>query len=105
VSHADRAPGGHELAESRAIDPELLDDATEAVLDLLIDLIRANLEEAGAEIGQKRLEPQTFSEPAPGSVPLPPLDDQTPTWERASALVREWGLGQLAERLRALAPL
>jgi DNA polymerase-1 len=37
------------------------------------------------------------------SAPLPALDDQTPTWERASALAREWGMNQLAERLAALA--
>jgi DNA polymerase-1 len=36
------------------------------------------------------------------TAPLPPLDDQVPTWARASALVREWGLNQLAERLAAL---
>jgi DNA polymerase-1 len=37
------------------------------------------------------------------SAPLPPLDDQTPTWAEASALVDEWGLGQLAGRLAARA--
>jgi DNA polymerase-1 len=34
--------------------------------------------------------------------PLPPLDDQTPTFGRASALVRAWGLNQLADRLEAM---
>jgi DNA polymerase I len=34
--------------------------------------------------------------------PLPPLDDQQPTWERATALAEEWGLGRLARRLEAL---
>ena len=34
--------------------------------------------------------------------PLPPLDDQQPTWERAAALADEWGLGRLAGRLEAL---
>ena len=34
--------------------------------------------------------------------PLPPLDDQQPTWERAGALAEEWGLGRLARRLEAL---
>jgi DNA polymerase I len=33
--------------------------------------------------------------------PLPPLDDQTPAWEGASAYVRELGLNALAERLLA----
>jgi DNA polymerase I len=33
--------------------------------------------------------------------PLPPLDDQTPAWEEASAYVRELGLNALAERLIA----
>jgi DNA polymerase-1 len=36
------------------------------------------------------------------SAPLPPLDDQTPTFERASALVRGWGLNQLADRLATM---
>ncbi|HTZ34815.1 MAG TPA: 5'-3' exonuclease [Stellaceae bacterium] len=35
--------------------------------------------------------------------PLPPLDDQAPTWARAAALARDWALGRLAERLDALA--
>ena len=37
------------------------------------------------------------------AAPLPPLPDQTPTWERAAALARDWGLGRLADRLDALA--
>jgi DNA polymerase-1 len=32
------------------------------------------------------------------SAPLPPLDDQTPTWAEASALVERWGLRALAGR-------
>ena len=35
------------------------------------------------------------------SAPLPPLDDQIPTFERAAALVRGWGLNQLGDRLAA----
>ena len=34
--------------------------------------------------------------------PLPPLDDQEPTWGRAAELAREWGLARLAGRLEAL---
>ena len=34
--------------------------------------------------------------------PLPPLEDQDPTWGRAAALAGEWGLGRLAGRLEAL---
>ncbi len=37
------------------------------------------------------------------SAPLPPLTDQTPTWSEASALLRDWGIGRLADRLAALA--
>jgi DNA polymerase I len=37
------------------------------------------------------------------SAPLPPLDDQTPTWAEASALLRSWGIGRLADRLEGLA--
>jgi DNA polymerase-1 len=34
--------------------------------------------------------------------PLPRLEDQTPTWDRAAKLADEWGLGRLAGRLEAL---
>jgi DNA polymerase-1 len=37
------------------------------------------------------------------AAPLPPLPDMTPTWARASALARDWGLKALADRLAALA--
>jgi DNA polymerase I len=36
------------------------------------------------------------------SAPLPPLDDQTPTWGTAAALARDWDLNQLADRLTAI---
>jgi DNA polymerase I len=36
------------------------------------------------------------------SAPIPPLDDQKPTWPKASALASEWGLNQLADRLAEL---
>ena len=36
------------------------------------------------------------------SAPLPPLDDQTPTWDTAAALAREWELNQLADRLASI---
>ncbi|HXP73101.1 MAG TPA: 5'-3' exonuclease [Stellaceae bacterium] len=36
------------------------------------------------------------------SAPLPPLRAQTPTWPKAAALAREWGLNQLADRLEKL---
>jgi exodeoxyribonuclease III len=35
--------------------------------------------------------------------PLPPLRDQRPSWEKASALARSWDLNQLADRLATLA--
>jgi DNA polymerase I len=37
------------------------------------------------------------------TAPLPPLDDQTPTWGIAADLAREWELNQLAGRLTAIA--
>jgi DNA polymerase I len=37
------------------------------------------------------------------SAPLPPLDDQIPTWAEASTLARTWGLNGLADRLAKLA--
>lgn len=37
------------------------------------------------------------------SAPLPSLDDQKPTWAKASALAREWELNRLADRLAELA--
>jgi len=33
------------------------------------------------------------------AAPLPSLGSQTPTWAKASALARTWGLKQLADRL------
>jgi DNA polymerase-1 len=39
------------------------------------------------------------------AAPLPALDDQTPTWDRAAALARDWQLNRLAERLEELATL
>ena len=35
------------------------------------------------------------------SAPLPPIPDAEPAWADASALVRSWGLNQLADRLAA----
>lgn len=37
------------------------------------------------------------------TAPLPPLDDQTPTWARAAELARAWELNRLADRLAELA--
>jgi DNA polymerase-1 len=37
------------------------------------------------------------------SAPLPELDDQTPSWDTATALARDWALNRLAERLDTLA--
>jgi DNA polymerase-1 len=37
------------------------------------------------------------------TAPIPVVSDQTPTWSHASALARDWGLNQLAERLERLA--
>ena len=37
------------------------------------------------------------------SAPLPPLRTQSPTWERASSLARDWELNRLADRLAMLA--
>jgi len=37
------------------------------------------------------------------AAPLPRLDDQTPRWDAAAALARGWELGNLSERLAALA--
>lgn len=39
------------------------------------------------------------------SAPLPPLDDQAPTWEKAAALAQEWGLNRLSDRLTQFAEL
>jgi DNA polymerase-1 len=37
------------------------------------------------------------------SAPLPPVRNEPPTWMKASALAREWGLNKLADRLAELA--
>jgi DNA polymerase-1 len=36
------------------------------------------------------------------SAPLPPLEDQHPSWAEASTLARDWGLNQLADRLAGM---
>jgi DNA polymerase I len=37
------------------------------------------------------------------SAPLPPLEDQSPSWAEASALFSRWGMKQMADRLAARA--
>ena len=37
------------------------------------------------------------------AAPLPSLDDQTPSWDKAAALARDWDLDRLAARLAELA--
>lgn len=37
------------------------------------------------------------------AAPIPALDDQTPTWDRAAKLARDWDLARLATRLDELA--
>ena len=37
------------------------------------------------------------------AAPLPDLPDQTPTWDKAAAVARDWELGRLASRLEELA--
>jgi DNA polymerase-1 len=37
------------------------------------------------------------------AAPIPALGDQTPTWDKAAALARDWDLGRLAARLDELA--
>jgi DNA polymerase-1 len=37
------------------------------------------------------------------SAPLPPLEDQSPLWAEASALLSGWGMNQMAERFAARA--
>ncbi len=38
------------------------------------------------------------------AAPIPKLPDQVPTWDKATALAREWELNRLAERLEGMAP-
>src|SRR5205085_7642638 len=37
------------------------------------------------------------------TAPIPALADQTPAWDKAAALTREWQLNRLADRLQELA--
>jgi DNA polymerase I len=37
------------------------------------------------------------------TAPLPPLRNQAPSWDKASALARDWELNALADRLAGLA--
>jgi hypothetical protein len=37
------------------------------------------------------------------AAPIPALGNQTPTWDKAADLARDWDLGRLAARLSELA--
>ena len=76
VRDANQVVGCRELAETRAIDSELLDDATEAMPDLLIHLVRPDFHEAGRKLGHECLEPKAFIESALRLLPLPTLEEQ-----------------------------
>jgi exodeoxyribonuclease-3 len=54
-----------------------------------------------AQAGQLRLYQKIATMDA--TAPLPALRDQTPSWDRAAALAREWGLDRLASRLTEFA--
>jgi DNA polymerase-1 len=53
-----------------------------------------------AQAGQLRLYRRVATMDA--SAPLPALPDQTPSWDKAAALAREWDLNRLADRLTEL---
>jgi DNA polymerase-1 len=85
---ADRIPGAAGVGEKKAAEILREYGSVEAAL------------EAGrfsAQAEEVRLYRRIASLDA--SAPLPPLENQNPTWAEASAFVRELGLNQLAGRL------
>jgi 5'-3' exonuclease len=65
--------------------------------------LEASLEAGGFPSLAKELRDYRRIATLDASAPLPPLDDNVPTWVEASTLVRSWGLNQLADRLAARA--
>ena len=88
---SDRIPGARGVGAKTAAD--LL--ARYGSLDALLDAGRF-----AAEADALRLYRRVATMDA--DAPLPPLDDQEPTWAEGAGLAREWGLNRLAERLEAL---
>ena len=89
---SDRLPGAAGVGPKKAADVLRQYGSLEAALDAgrfsnQVDELRLYRRIAGLD----------------SSAPLPELDDQQPTWAEASALVRGWGINQLANRLAALA--
>ena len=88
---SDRIPGARGVGPKTAADLLTRYDSLEAAL-------AAGRFEREAEALRLYLRIATMD----AAAPLPPLDDQTPTWGHAAELASDWGLGRLAERLRAL---
>ena len=87
---SDRLPGAKGVGPKTAADVLKQYGTLEAALDA--GRFGAQAEELRIYRRMATLDPEA---------PLPPLDDQTPAWEDASAYVRELGLNALAERLLA----
>jgi DNA polymerase-1 len=88
---SDRIPGARRVGAKTAADVLRQHGSLEAAL------------EAGRFAGQAdelRLYRRVATMDA--AAPLPPLDDQQPTWGAGAELAEEWGLGRLALRLREL---
>jgi DNA polymerase-1 len=88
---SDRIPGARGVGEKTAADVLRQHGSLEAAL-------AAGRFAAEADALRLYLRVATMDRAAP----VPPLDDQVPTWGRAARLAAEWGLGRLAGRLEAL---
>jgi DNA polymerase I len=89
---SDRLPGAPGVGPKRAADILREFGSLEAALD-------AGRFSASAE--ELRLYRRIATLDA--SAPLPPLEDQSPSWAEASALFSRWGMNQMADRLAARA--
>jgi DNA polymerase-1 len=89
---SDRMPG------AKGVGPK-----TAATLLAQYGTLEAMLEAGRFEVQAEELRMYRRMATLDASAPLPPLDDQTPTWAEASSFVRELGLNALADRVAALA--
>ncbi len=89
---SDRLPG------AKGVGPK-----TAATLLAQYGTLEAMLEDGRFEVQAEELRMYRRMATLDASAPLPPLEDQTPSWTEASAFVRELGLNALADRVAALA--
>ncbi len=78
-----------ELREADPVEPQLVHRAMQPVRDLLVDLLRRDLDERRGQIGEENLEPQSLVEPPLHALPPPALDEQADDEQALSRCERD----------------